>query len=190
MTYFLPCDIILTSDDTWLSKVIQFFERAPDEPKALVSHVGAIISGGPEAEAIIVEALSHVRRHRLWDEYGGRKTRVGAFRPLDLTRDQRARIIAGLESYVGRDYGYLKLVAHGLDWGLSKIFLRDVYLWRRLFCLDRYPICSWVVAQAWARAGLTFGVAPGQAQPDDIWDFCMSHPEKYELLRGLVPMET
>jgi hypothetical protein len=36
---------------------------------------------------------------------------------------------------------------------------------------NKYPICSWVVADAFAKVGKDFGVEVGMATPDDIWDF-------------------
>jgi hypothetical protein len=35
------------------------------------------------------------------------------------------------------------------------------------------------VAYSFAKAGKTFGVAPGAASPDDIWDFCTRETDKY-----------
>ena len=51
--------------------------------------------------------------------------------------------------------------------------------------MDRYPICSWLVAHAFAKAGKTFGVPPGMASPDDIWDFVNEEPEKYSEIMPL-----
>jgi hypothetical protein len=41
------------------------------------------------------------------------------------------------------------------------------------------------VAHAYSKAGKDFGVDPGAAQPDDIWDFIQDNPEKYELIHPL-----
>ena len=54
--------------------------------------------------------------------------------------------------------------------------------------MDRYPICSWLVAHAFKKAGKTFGVKPGAATPDDIWDFVRSNPDKYETVIELGPL--
>jgi hypothetical protein len=91
--------------------------------------------------------------------------------------------VAAAERYVGRRYGYLKMLAHLLDW----LFL-GVYLFRRIASMDRYPICSWVVAHAYGKTGRHFGVAPGAASPDDIWDYVVAHPQEYRCVRALAPL--
>jgi hypothetical protein len=96
------------------------------------------------------------------------------FRPLNLTDADLAKVVAKADTYVGRRYGYLKILAHWLDW-----LLQGAYVFRRLARQDRYPICSWVVAHAFAAAGKHFGVEPGAATPDDIWDFVTGHPDRY-----------
>ena len=70
-----------------------------------------------------------------------------------------------------------------MDWGL-----KGAYVFRRLTHDDNYPICSWVVAYAYDAAGRRFGVDPGAADPDDIWDYVTSHPEEYRQIRDLVPL--
>jgi hypothetical protein len=89
-------------------------------------------------------------------------------------------VVVKAESYVGRKYGYLKLLAHWGDW-----LLQGAYVFRRLTTKDDYPICSWVVAYAFAAAGKHFDVEPGAATPDDIWDFVTAHPEVYEQILEL-----
>ena len=37
-------------------------------------------------------------------------------------------------------------------------------------------------------AAQTFGVAPGAASPDDIWDFCTREKDKYEEVLKLGPL--
>ena len=89
-------------------------------------------------------------------------------------------VVAKAESYVGRRYGYLKILAHWADW-----LLQGAYVFRRLTKEDRYPICSWLVAHSFAAAGKHFGVEPGAATPDDIWDFVVAHPDVY---REILPL--
>jgi hypothetical protein len=61
----------------------------------------------------------------------------------------------------------------------------DVAIFRPLHLT---PVCSWLVAQAYAKAGETFGVPPGAASPDDIWDYVTAHPKKYLMLHPLAPL--
>ena len=42
-----------------------------------------------------------------------------------------------------------------------------------------YLICSWLVAYVFTSQGYSFGVDPGGAQPDDIWDFCSETECRY-----------
>ncbi len=182
------CDILGTANPDLTGRLIRFFERAPQQPKPQVSHVGLIAASMPLIFAPVIEALATVRNRVMWDAYVKSKTPVRIWRPKTLTEGQKTRILAKANSYVGRKYGWIKIGAHAVDWLLSKLFSRDVYAARRVAGLDRYPICSWVVAQAYAAAGLYFGVEPGAAQPDDIDAYCASHPDKYELVWDLAPL--
>ena len=178
-----PGDVVLTRGNAWISRAIRFMERTWGESKSRVNHVGIIVEGGPLTRCVLVEALSRVRRHRLWITYAYTGTEVAIYRPINLTRDEVERVVSEAEKYVGRQYGYLKIAAHAID-----RLLGGVYLARRLANLDRYPICSWVVAQAFHKgAGKDFGCPPGQAQPDDIDDFIQANPDKY---MEIIPLDT
>ncbi len=54
--------------------------------------------------------------------------------------------------------------------------------------MDDYPICSWLVAHAFACAGKDFGCEAGAATPDDIWDFVTTNADKYVRIHPLVPI--
>ena len=173
-----PADIVCTRSKSTLGKIIRFLTRRIGEARTKVNHVGVITEGGTSSNAVIVEALKTVRRAWLGEAYGGKSAPdVAIFRPLNLTENERFVVAAKAEGYVGRKYGYLKLLTHAADW-----LLQGAYVFRRLTGSDKYPICSWLVAQAFAFVGKDFGVKPGAATPDDIWDFCMSHPDKYQIL--------
>jgi len=180
-----PADIFLTRGDSWISAGIRFFSRGIGEARTRVNHAGLIVEGGPLTVAVAVEARSRVLRHRLWDAYGPPcRDAVAIYRARNLTDDDVKRIVARAEDYVGRKYGVLKIAAHLADWALL-----GAYAFRRLAAMDKYPICSWVVAHAYAKAGKNFGVAPGAAQPDDIWDFIKSPPDIYEEVWPLQRLE-
>lgn len=173
-------DVVLARSGGLLGWGIRVFTRRIGESRTRATHSGVIVEGGPIDRAIIVEALSHVVRHRLWDRYAGKNKAVAVFRPLNMSAEDIARVVAKAETYVGRRYGYLKLLAHWLDW-----LLQGAYVFRRLANQDRYPICSWLVAYSFAAADKHFGVEPGAAEPDDIWDFVTTHPDVY---REIVPL--
>jgi len=96
---------------------------------------------------------------------------VAVYRAINLTQEEVDKIVAEAESQVGKEYGYLKIVAHLMDWSLL-----GAYMFRRMVPDGKYPICSWLV----------FGVEPGAGTPDDIWDFVAERkPSKYEQIHPL-----
>lgn len=178
-----PAGIFLTRGKGFISRAIRFFSRGIGEPRTIVNHVGIVVEGGGTNEAVVVEALSRVFRHRLAEQYGGGEDKVAVFRPLNLTPDELTAVVAKAECYVGRKYGYFKIVLHFLDW-----LLLGAYVFRRLGRMDGYPICSWLVAHAYKAAGKHFGVAPGASTPDDIWDFATRRTDIYQQIRPLKPL--
>lgn len=178
-----PCDIFLTKGTSFISKAIRFFTRSFGEKRTEANHVGIIVEGGSVHSAVAVEALTKVKRHPLARYSKKRKTGVAVFRPIDLTNEDKAAIVAKSEGYVGRKYGWTKIATHLLDWGL-----KGAYVFRRLTPDDNYPICSWVVAYAYLAAGREFGVPAGAANPDDIWDFVVSNGDKFTQIRALIPL--
>lgn len=166
-------DVICVRGKGWLSDKIRALTRHIGESRTQISHVAIGVD-----EDTVVEALSKVRQ-------GGLQTDgdVAIFRPKGLTPDEIAVIVKDAKSYVGRSYGYIKIAAHALDW-----LLQGAYVFRRLTQVDNYPICSWVVAKAYAAAGHTFGVDAGAASPDDIWDYVTKHPEQFHMVRELKPL--
>lgn len=175
-----PGDIFVTKGDSFVSRAIRFFSRTGGESRTQVNHTGLVTVGGNQATAVIVEALTKVRRRTMASYATSLNTEVAVFRPLNVSGKDLETIVARANGYVGRSYGYLKIAAHFGDWCLG-----GRYFFRRFVSSDRYPICSWVVAQAYSDAGFTFGVDPGAADPDDIWDYCTSNPDKYQVVHPL-----
>jgi hypothetical protein len=175
-----PGDIFLTRGTGFLGRAIRFFTRRIGESRTKVNHVGIVVQGGPLGQAVVVEALRTVKRHRLIDEYGGERDQVAIFRPLRLNVQQLHMVVTVANGFVGRRYGYGTIVLHVLDW-----VLQGAYVFRRLGDMDDYPICSWLVAQAYGAVNVHFGVAPGAASPDDIWDYVTTHPAEFVEVRGL-----
>lgn len=166
-------DIFLTHGTALISRLVRFFSRTGGESRTQVNHVGIVVDDtGP---AIVVEALIKVQRHKLWDEYNDKSTRIAVYRPTNLTSDELEKIVSKAESYIGESYGYGKILAHLGDW-----LLGGRYFFRRFASMDKYPICSWLVASAYSAANKNFGCPVGMAEPDDIWDFVTSNPDKYK----------
>ena len=179
-----PADIFFTRGTGWLSSAIRFLTRRIGEARTKANHVGIVVEGGPIERAVVVEALSRVRRHPLAGQYGGKKgTQVAVYRPLNLAEEERKTIVQAAEAYVNRKFGWFQLIGHGLDW-----FLQGAYVFRRLTGSHKYPICSWVVAHSFAKVGKRFGEDPGAASPDDICDFVEENPDKYQQVRDFPPL--
>ena len=169
-----PCDIFFTRGYGFFSELIRIDESTWDDSKAVINHVGMVVNKGSLFTADAVEALAHVEKHTIYSQYHDHKDKIAIFRPIGLSLDDSQKIIQKGLSYVGEDYGYLKIFGHFLDY-----FTGGHYIFRRVFNNDNYPICSWVVAHAYKAADLNFGCDPGMANPDDIWDYCIKHPLQY-----------
>lgn len=172
---FQPGDIFLTQGTGFLSKAIRLFSRTCGEDRTRVNHVGIIVTPGSVKTCRVIEALHVVRRHSLWKRYGPPKPdRVAVYRPVKLKPEEIDIIVKEANEQVGKTYGYLKLLTHLLDW-----FLQGAYVFRRLTQNGNYPICSWLVAHAYSKVDMHFGVQPGAAQPDDIWDYVRARPQNF-----------
>jgi hypothetical protein len=174
-------DIIGVRSKGWLSNGIAIGSLTIGEKKTRLSHVGIITKGGTMREALITEALAHVVERPLASYVG---TKMVVYEPL-VSDVRRELLAAKATEYKGRTYGYLKIVAHFLDFCLN-----GAYIFRRLCLMDKYPICSWLVANCYKRIGISLGEDINEIQPDDIDDYCLKHPDvflcklNFEVLRG------
>ena len=176
-----PGDIFLTRGYGFFSWAIRFVTRSIGEKRTKVNHVGIVVQRGDIKTAIVVEAQSKVVRHKLWSRYDPpKKDLMAVYRATNLTIEQVKDIVAEAEKQVGKKYGFLMIAAHLKDW----LFL-GIYFFRRMIPGSKYPICSWVVADAFAKIGKDFGVEVGMATPDDIWDFVVNNPDKYKEIHPL-----
>lgn len=148
-------DIILVSGRGWRARWIKRFTQSPGEAPTRYSHVAIAVSA-----THVVEAL--------WSGVVLRPKQAGqVFRPKNLTPQDKKLIVDKAMSYVGKPYGWGKVVLHAL--GL-----------RRFCTVDGWPHCAWVVASAYAATGYHFGVPYQTATPDDIADFVTQRKDKYE----------
>ena len=174
-------DIFLTRGCGFFSWAIRFVTRSIGEKRTKVNHVGIVVQRGDIKTAIVVEAQSKVVRHKLWTRYGpSKKDLVAVYRATNLAAEQVKDIVAEAEKQVGKKYGFLMIAAHLKDW----LFL-GIYFFRRIIPGNKYPICSWVVADAFAKVDKDFGVEVGMATPDDIWDFIEKNTDKYKEIYSL-----
>lgn len=164
-------DIIFVNSDGWFSRAIHWFSRSPGEGKTFASHVGLMLDGKRLIEAV----LWRVKIAGL-DKY--QSTPHEIWRCTALSAAGRARIMARALRYRRMEYGFLKLLAHGLDGLLVKLGGgRDIYFFRRMACMDRYPICSWLVAYSYSAVNYDFKKPAWAVQPDDIHDYVLSSPD-------------
>ena len=173
-------DIVLTQGTGLISKLIRKFTRDKGESTTKVNHVGVVVEAGDDKTAVIVEALTGVKKHTMWSQYALTGHKVAVYRPMNLSPKEKAAVVEKANSYVGQKYGYLKIVAHLADWAIG-----GKYVFRRFVAMDNYPICSWVVAQSFAVVGKKFGVEAGAASPDDIWDHIQKNKYNFRCVRSL-----
>lgn len=197
-----PCDVVLVSGAGWISRTIKWATTGPGEPMSEISHVGFVVKGGHldyakdvvragiphdlenSWSALIQEAVFKVRRGTLPQFYAGKPDRVMVARPIALDEECRALILSRAAVSFGRGYAYGKILLQLLDSLLTKLFGREIYLVRRLG-VTSIPICSYDVADCWSAAGLDWGCPPKSATPDDVYDFIVSRPDLYEIIRPL-----
>lgn len=179
-----PGDVFLTRGTGLVSWLIRVCTRSFGEKRSKVNHVGIVVGSGGVKEAVVVEALLRVREHPLWARYGPpKKDHVAVYRPKNVPPDHIAIIVAEAREQVNKKYGFGKIVAHFLDWALT-----GAYVFRRFTQNGDYPICSWLVAHAYSKAGYHFGKPAGAADPDDIWDFVDRRTDYYEKIVPLGPL--
>ena len=137
-------------------------------------------SRGPIVDWVIAEALGKggFQDRRLLEVYGDpRLYSIAVARHKLATPAHRDKMLAACESLIGRKYGYLKLGAHVLDYGLTSFWnlaggRGDVLAFRWLCRSERYPICSWASLYIYRKAGLPFSTPLETGSPDDLWDEC------------------
>lgn len=167
----LPGDIVLTKSKEWYGWLIRWGNQYTGEEKTVCNHVGV-----GEDKVYFIEALWTTVR-TMWAnlQYEPKDT-WEVWRHKSLTDEQRIAVAEKAREYLGRKYGWWKIGLHGIDGILGKIFCTDVYLFRRIGFMDKYPICSWLAAFAYKKAiGYEFGVDPERAAPDDIRDWVSTH---------------
>lgn len=151
-------DIVLVRGGGMFSAGIRALTRSPKESPTRVTHAALMVSPTHLVEATIGKPVS-VSRY----EHGE------VWRPLNVSKHDRGHIVSRALSHVGKPYGYGKVALAALD-GL----LGGAYLFRRLAIMEGFPICSWLVADAYSSRGRMFGVDVRAATPDDIDDFVRS----------------
>jgi hypothetical protein len=167
---FEPADLVFTARPGMLDKLIGRFQRSPGEPVSIAKHVAGVSQYGNNEKAQVIESLAQGTVERGIKAYATMDVSAAVFRNTTLAEPQKRLITIKARTYVGRKYGYLKILAHFLDYQLG-----GRYFFRKIARSDNYPICSWVWAHAYSTVGYRFlGLDPDVVQPDDIWDEIMT----------------
>jgi hypothetical protein len=169
MPDFRTADIVFTRESAWYSRLIRWGTRYSGEAPSRTSHVGIGLDGVCFAEALAHAVVTE------WSVLAHRDPSTFEVWRYDyLTISQIKDIKNTTIDYLGRSYGYGKIALQGLDCALGKIFATDVYCFRRLAFMHKYPICSWLVAHAYDSVGYRFNINPDAADPDEIYDHVSS----------------
>lgn len=177
----LPGDIIFTAGEG----VIRLTQRVPGEAPTKAGHVAGLVGPQTVLEARLTVQTKSIRRFK------AETPTFWVYRRQALTPDQRDNLADALHEFSGRLYGGPKLLLHLGDWALAwarygltlGAWKGEAYAFRRLLCLDAFPICSWVYARAYEKVlGYQFGVPAAEANPDQMLDWVESHPEEWELI--------
>lgn len=163
----LAGDILVVSGTSWLSRQI---EKATDSP---ASHVGVIVKGPPTP--IVIEALSEVMRRPLCISVEN-SAGYWLLEALNVTDLQRQQIVSAAAGMLDRPYSYWKIGLQGID-----AILHTRWFTEHLSFDSMHPICSMLVADSYAMAGLDFGIPDNSITPADILNFAEKNPDKYRV---------
>ena len=146
-----PGDVILTRGRSWISRAIRLMTRERSEPPTVVNHAGMVVKAAATwASCEVVEALgAGVTRRKLGDGYNLQRDRVQVWRYCGPSEGLAFAAAKLAERRVGQRYGYVKLLLHAGDWLVTRGRFK---LFRRLGRVDRWPICSYLVAVAFEEA--------------------------------------
>ncbi len=177
-----PGDVILTRGSGKLARFIRWGEREPGEPSSEVNHGGMFSSRALIRLARAIESLWRTVEHAWWPAHQG--DIVSVYRCRGFTSDQRIFVAACMRAFVGKKYGWWKLITNLVD---NKMLGGRVVL-RRLHFIESRPICTYSLGLALEQAGVQFDdehghLIPGKAlQPDDADDSIARHPELWETI--------
>lgn len=168
-------DVFCTRGEHRVSRLIRKFTRSKNEGPSVVNHTGLVVRSGTLFKADVVESLAKqgTVRHTL-EKYRNSNDQVAVYRPTTLVEIEIRQIVITANRLVGRPYGWFRSI---LPLALDGLLLDGRPFFARLKGdRGKSPICSYVVAAAFAAAGKDFGIAARQASPDDIWDFMTASP--------------
>lgn len=181
---FRAGDVILFAGQRDLySRVARWIMRLPGEGPTYSVHTAQFISARYVLEMDIVGRVKTVddvlnKRSKLdmWQRRG-----FEVWRCRTLTRAQREAVARQTLAFRNLHFGGRAFLMHLFDGLISKAARRNVYFFRRLNHLNRYPVCSEITAVAYEAAlDYQFGVPADCADPDQIYDWVAQHPDEWE----------
>ena len=163
---FMPGDVIVCPGRRHPPHVLtRWVSRSHDERPTYAVHTAQFLGAHKVIE------MDMVVKKRTTREFLRMRRAFEVWRCSTLTPSQRRAVSGKSLDYLGRKFGWYKLVTHLLDGVVNKVSHRQVYFFRRLNHDQRYPICSWITAFSYDRAvHYHFGVPPECADPDQIHD--------------------
>jgi hypothetical protein len=179
--------VFFTRSRSLLGRAIRWAESDPEETNHVwANHTGVVTARGwlvpPDSRddivlAIVIEALGTVRRQRWWEAHGKERQEIRVFRPVPpLALPEVMDLLRAADKFVGDRYGWWKLLFHLGD----RALFRGRKVLSSLLRLDNRPICSYLAAKSFDEAGRTFGMAPQAADPDEMLDYCLAHPDEWQ----------
>lgn len=165
-----PGDLVLTASDSWTTRMIRrFTPRRRRKLPVWASHSALVGEPGPVEEATLVHARVRVLEEPLIERYRPDRDGLSVYRLIDLTWDERERVVRKAREWLGAPYGFWRIGFHAIDYALG-----GRYVARRLARMDNYPICSWHSARAYKDAvDYDFGVSYREAAPHHLWRWVM-----------------
>ncbi len=174
--YLMPGDLVFFESEGKIGTAIRWIEtKRGKDRRSYVNHVAPVISPGWLMDALIADAQPPRVRVSAVGKYAG--DLVAIYRAIDMLPSEREKVALRAEQYVGKFYGFGKILLHllGLEgWSL----------------IDWFPICSWVSAVPYAQVmKWEFGTNARVATPDTQWDYVRAHPEKWQCIKPLGILE-
>jgi hypothetical protein len=179
---FKPGDICLVHSVEELGQLIDRFETSADTTQIvqkIISHAAVCV----DALNLIEATLPVVKKNPISKYITDPKNVMVCIRVKSLTDDQRNAVATNAGAFLGRLYGWNKLILHLGDNIVSWFARKDVFFFRKLITNQKLPICSELVADCYQPVGWTFcGIKPEEVQPMDIFTDFAKRPKEYAVV--------
>jgi hypothetical protein len=170
---FLAGDILLFAGQGDLySKVGAWLMRGPGEGPTYSVHTAQFLNSRHVLE------MDFKVRIKSAGEVVNKPRGFEVWRNRTLSDPERRALTHQALAYTKVRFGMLKFLEHLFDALISRAAHRDIFLLRRLH--TDYPVCSGITAMTYDKAlGYRFGVPPECADPDQIYDWLVAHPDEW-----------